>query len=71
MAAPGLAVFPFDEEGEQEIKRVAPDHRVKLIGDEKSVSLRSSESQKDSQIVEVKATGLPELLLISISLNNP
>ena len=51
MAAPGVAVFPFDEEGEQEIKRVAPDHRVKLIGDEKSVSLRSSESQKDSQIV--------------------
>jgi hypothetical protein len=43
---------------------------VKFIGDEKSVSLGSFESQNYGQIVEVKATGLVEPLLISISLDN-
>jgi len=42
----------------------------KYIGDEKSVSLGSFESQQDGQVVEVKGTGLIEPVMISISVDN-
>lgn len=67
---PGGRLYLFDVASSQELELATSDHRVKFIGDEKSVSLGSFESQNYGQIVEVKATGLVEPLLISISLDN-
>lgn len=67
---PGGRLYLFDVASAQELELATSDHRVKFIGDEKSVSLGSFESQNYGQIVEVKATGLVEPLLISISLDN-
>ena len=68
---PGGQVYLLDSASEQELELEASGHRVKFIGDEKSVSLGSFETQKDGQIIEVKAKGLAEPVLISISLDDP
>jgi hypothetical protein len=68
---PGGQLYLFDSASEQELELVTSGNKVKFIGDEKSVSLGSFETQKDGQIIEVKATGLAEPVLISISLDDP
>lgn len=67
---PGGRLYLFDVASAQELELATSDRRAKFIGDEKSVSLGSFESKNYGQIIEVKATGLVEPLLISISLDN-
>ena len=67
---PGGRVYVFDAASARELDLITWIKGEKFIGDQRSVSFGSFESQQDCQIVEVKGTGLIEPAMVSISIDN-